>query len=73
MRKHARFADGAGYTRHCWECIHAEGWNRDRFMNAWVASCPELGDYVGQFDSPNNQSSNAAGCTHYDDGKGGTA
>ena len=72
MRKHARFADGAGYTRHCWECIHAEHWKRDDF-GRWMADCPVLDKHVEQFDSPNNGSSKAAECMDYDDGKGATA
>lgn len=25
---HRPFSDGAGYTRHCWECANATGWGQ---------------------------------------------
>ena len=51
MTAHRPFADKAGYTRHCWECAHAQGWVDD------MAACEVTGRFVYKFDSPNNQCS----------------
>ena len=52
-----RFTDGAGFTRHCWECIHAKGWRKGMFSKADIAKCELTGMIVTKHDSPNNQSS----------------
>ena len=52
-----RFADGAGFTRHCWECVNAKGWRKGMFSKADIAKCELTGMIVTKFDSPNNQSS----------------
>ena len=54
MSKHRRFADVAGFTRHCWECVHAKHWEK-RPINGGRAICDAIGAYVYKFDSPNNQ------------------
>lgn len=28
-KRHVRFTDGAGFTRHCWECANATDWDRE--------------------------------------------
>ena len=56
MARHRRFTDGAGYTRHCWECVHAKGWRLEKGtydMNH--ADCELTGRVVNKYDSPNNQ------------------
>ena len=55
--KHRRFADNAGFTQHCWECVHARGWHRGQFSHDDVAVCELTGKGVGKFYSPNNQCS----------------
>lgn len=58
MSRHRRFIDGAGYTRHCWECRHARGWHKGKFSHADVAVCELTGRGVEKYHSPNNQCSN---------------
>jgi len=69
MPNHRRFAD-SNYTRHCWECIHAKDWHKGQAIagegDDW-ATCDVDGRRVGKYDSPNNPSSIAGGCWHYDD------
>lgn len=48
-----RFADGAGYTRHCWECKHAKGWTPNVLTGAF-AECRLTGRYVKKYCSPDN-------------------
>jgi len=63
MSNHRRFTDGAGYTRHCWECEHADKWYFG------FAECKMTGTRVGKYDSPDNQCSHLPiGCS-YDDGR----
>lgn len=54
MSRHRGFADGAGYTRHCWECTHATDW-RKRLDVVDMADCELTGRRVLKYDSPNNQ------------------
>lgn len=56
MAKHRRFADSAGFTRHCWECSHAKDWE-GRSVTGYWATCELTGRSVRKFDSPNNQCS----------------
>lgn len=56
MARHRRFADGAGFTRHCWECVHAKGWRKTMF-GADIADCELTNWTVERYDSPNNQCS----------------
>lgn len=69
MNKHRRFADGAGFTQHCWECIHAKDWHEDLMVK--YAICEVYGICVEREDSPNN-GSNYIGkiCSSYDRGEG---
>lgn len=64
MGKHRRFADNAGYTRHCWECVHATVWEGE-------LSCCDAHDGrpVTRYDSPNNGCSVARGCIDYEEGR----
>lgn len=65
MPRHKRFADNAGFTRHCWECVHARGWHRGQFSHDDVAVCELTGKGVGKFYSPNNQCSHVGiGCRY---------
>ena len=75
---HRPFSDGAGYTRHCWECANATGWgqscgsrvyNATSTPNPFVGTCSIDGSVVDKFDSPNNPCLGAAGCTEYRRGK----
>lgn len=61
MAKHKRFADRAGYTRHCWECVHAKGWQMGYGYNV-IARCEMTDGLVGKYDSPYNP------CCHLDCG-----
>ena len=45
------FTDAAGYTIHCLECVHADGWTDGR------GRCDLTGRIVYKADSPNNQCS----------------
>ena len=51
---HHRFADGAGYTRHCWECRHAKGWKDSGTIDGKCATCELTERTVYKFSSPNN-------------------
>ena len=55
MSRHKRFADNAGYTRHCWECIHATDWRKGLY-NVPIATCELSGKNMEKFDSPDNPS-----------------
>ncbi len=57
--RHKRFCDGAGYTRHCWECANATNWDG---ANAW---CAANDMDVNKYDSPNNTCSKARTCNSY--------
>lgn len=48
MSKHRRFEDGAGFTRHCWECSNATDWDG---KDGW---CAAYDMPVTRYDSPNN-------------------
>ena len=64
MSRHRRFTDGAGFTRHCWECGHAHSWF-DVF-----GECELTGKRVYRFSSPDNQCSRLpASCEHEYGGK----
>ena len=68
MGRHRRFTDGAGFTRHCWECEHAKGWEYRHTILGHSATCERTGSTVYKYDSPNNQCSHLPiGCS-YDDG-----
>ena len=68
MRK--RFTDGAGFTRHCWECVHAKDW-RIGYGNTRDATCEVYDVTVEKTDCPNNGSTYIGKiCESYDDGKG---
>ena len=54
MSRHRRFTDGAGYTRHCWECTHATDW-RKQLDVVDMADCELTGRRVLKYYSPNNQ------------------
>lgn len=59
MSRHRRFADGAGFTRHCWECANASGWDgKDGHCEAYDMA-------VTRYDSPNNVCSKARRCYSY--------
>ncbi len=61
MTVRKRFTDTAGFTRHCWECIHAKNWRKGFTfggkIDGNVADCELTKVSVGKFDSPNNQCS----------------
>lgn len=54
MARRRRFTDGAGYTRHCWECVHATDWTGMHTIDGWDAICDVDGRTVHKFSSPNN-------------------
>ena len=60
MAKHRRFADGAGFTCHCWECAHSTDWHGE------TGKCEQTGTTACKYDSPNNCCSNAGGCGYYE-------
>lgn len=60
MSRHRRFCDGAGFTRHCWECDHSTDWR------GGVGRCGQCGIVVDKYDSPNNGCSKAGGCGYYE-------
>lgn len=60
---HRHFADNAGFTRHCWECVHSYDWDGN------IGFCDMYSNNVEKYDSPNNGSTIAGGCGHYSDGK----
>ena len=69
MAKHRRFTDTAGYTRHCWECVHAKDWRETRGIGGPCAICEITGVAVSKYDSPNNPCCvDTKGCGSYDDG-----
>lgn len=57
MARHRPFTDGAGYTRHCWECANAKGWRKGQFSHADIAMCELTHHVVEKFGSPDNQCS----------------
>lgn len=64
MTRHKRFTDGAGFTRHCWECVHARGWTPN-VLTGTFAKCELTGRYVKKHSSPNNQCSHVGiGCRY---------
>lgn len=68
--RHRRFTDGAGYTRHCWECAHAKGWRKGMFSHADIAKCELTGRVVEKYSSPNNQCSHVGIECEYETGVG---
>ena len=65
MSRHRPFTDGAGFTRHCWECDHAKGWHKGKLSGADIAVCELTGQGVSKMHSPNNQCSHLpAGCEY---------
>lgn len=52
MSRFRPFTDNAGYTRHCWECVHSKDWVRD--LSGHYARCEITGACVERYDSPNN-------------------
>jgi hypothetical protein len=70
MMARKRFTDGAGFTRHCWECVHAKDWHKG-FGYIPTATCEVYGITVERTDSPNNCCTYVGKiCYSYDDGKG---
>lgn len=67
MARHKWFIDGAGYTRHCWECVHAKKW--ECMFGEHFAKCEVTGHLVAKHDSPNNPCCHLE-CGSYDDGSG---
>ena len=63
VSRHRRFTDGAGFTRHCWECVHAKDWDGEC---GW---CELTGWVVHKTDSPNNQCCHLPVECDYDDGR----
>ena len=57
---HKRFADAEGYVRHCWECAHSYGWDRNN-----TGICSVSGHIVEKYQSPSNPASGVGGCIHY--------
>lgn len=58
-----RFTDGAGYTRHCWECKHAKDWeDRPHAVYEKRAKCELTGVTVDKWMSPDNP------CSHVPNG-----
>lgn len=53
MGRRKRFTDSAGYTRHCWECIHATDWRKGLY-GIPIATCELSGKNMEKYDSPNN-------------------
>ena len=49
-----RFADNAGFTCHCWECIHSRDWHRVDSIDVQEGVCELTGRTVGKYDCPNN-------------------
>lgn len=69
MMPRKRFTDGAGFTRHCWECVHAKDWH-DGLFNTRGATCEVYDIGVDKTDSPNNVSTYVGKiCGSYDDEK----
>lgn len=59
------FTDRAGYTRHCWECRHAQDWHKVNTLDEYEGYCWYRAGVVGRYDSPNNGSTKAGGCVEY--------
>ena len=57
--RHRRFTDGAGFTRHCWECSNATDWDG---KDGW---CAAYDMPVTRYDSPNNVCSVGRKCWSY--------
>ena len=57
--RHRRFADGAGFTRHCWECANATDWHGED------GRCTAYDMRVTRYDSPYNVCSKARRCCAY--------
>ena len=55
--RHRPFSDNAGYTYHCWECVHAKDWITVPAQVLYIANCELTRKVVTKFDSPNNQCS----------------
>lgn len=70
MARHRPFTDGAGFTRHCWECGHARGWRKGHFSGADIARCELTGLFVEKCDSPNNRCSHLGPECEYEYGGG---
>lgn len=70
MTRRKRFADGAGFTRHCWECAHSHEWKRTAVVGGdWRGSCAVTGEPVSRFDSPHNLLSRLpASCDYWMEG-----
>ena len=65
MSRHKRFTDGAGFTRHCWECVHATNWRKVISLDGHEADCELTGHRVEKHSSPNNQCSHVGiGCRY---------
>ena len=65
MSRHKRFTDGAGFTRHCWECVHATNWRKVISFDGNEADCELTGRHVEKHSSPNNQCSHVGiGCRY---------
>ena len=58
-KRHVRFTDGAGFTRHCWECANATDWNG---KGGW---CSANDTPINRYDSPSNICSKARRCWSY--------
>lgn len=69
MAKHRQFTDRAGYTRHCWECVHAKNWRPKWITGEPMAYCVLIDHFVDKFDSPNNPCSHLGTECYYDDGR----
>ena len=55
MGRRKRFTDAAGYTRHCWECVHAKDWRKEtNVIGDDIADCELTGRVVRKYASPNN-------------------
>lgn len=68
MARHRRFADNAGFTRHCWECRHAKGWKKQADILEHQATCELTGRRVYKLDSPSNQCCHLPiGCDYEED------
>ena len=63
-----RFSDAAGYTRHCWECAHAKGWERTGEIDGDRATCELTSRFVHRYDSPNNLCCHMPGACEYEGG-----
>lgn len=63
---HQRFSDAAGYTRHCWECVHAKDWTEaSKAIGGSRATCELTLRPVWKYDSPSNPCSHLPiGCDY---------